>query len=619
DFGFRFCVQADFLLSSAREDIQAARPWNIALRDAVAPAFVASLEQFRVRPALARTFLQYLPRKQEVSHSFFAPVVQQTLNALMQSECILCATGQWRRPSHVMTASAAFQQLVPAEQAWKLYGKDYPATDFEVDQATLKTLGCEALTFSDIVQLFTDHGAWVHEQGTAWLVQCYRYLASLQRQHLLDADLRAAPCVPVHGGALHVPSERTVFFPLADGKTFGFEKALLILDAPFAQAIAAQDQASDAAAIRALLHDLGVRIPEPYALIIDDILPAHQGTRWQDSEFEALMGHVRYVKEKLDDYLASAAKRGVQEAAALETLRKGLRLKTKKHEGAQWWFQHADEVYLGREYLPEFDIEGLLGKELDPLRLVSPDYLPEDLLRLDALDRAAAIAGWREFFLRLGANGSPRLLTGVNTAACSAELDKLLSSESASVRRQTLECLDRHWDQYSRHATHTLALRPGKRFYTAFASALRATIAPTRQKRSVALQESYYANDAVRDIFGSSPTYVDAELKDEGFLDTCGIVHRVDADACIKRLKQIKTSDRPSTAQVRPLYRQLDRLSEHHAASGLREAFDEHALVLTRHPESPWRRPDEVVWSSPGEFLSWHHPVLNAQYPELQG
>lgn len=619
DFGFRFCVQADFLLSSAREDIQAARPWNIALRDAIAPAFVASLEQFRARPALARTFLQYLPREQEVSHSFFAPVVQQALDALTQSECILCATGQWRRPSHVMTASAAFQRLVPAEQAWKLYGKDYPAKDFDVDQATLKKLGCEALAFSDIVRLFTDHGAWVREQGTAWLVQCYRYLAGLQRQHLLDADLRDAPCVPVSGGALQAPSKRTVFFPLADGKTFGFEKDLLILDATFAQAIAAQDQASDAAEIRALLHDLGVRTPEPYALIIDDILPAHQGTRWRDAGFEALTGHVRYVKEKLDDYLAAATKRGVQEAAAMETLRKGLRLKTKKNEGSQWWFQHADEVYPGHEYLPEFDIEGLLGQELDPLRLVSPDYLPEDLPKLDSQGRAAAIADWREFFLRLGVNRSPRLLIGVNTVACSAELDRLLSSESAAIRRQTLECLDRHWDRYSRHATHTLASRPGNRFYTDFAATLRATIAPTRQKRSVALQEAYYATEAVREIFGSSPTYVDAELYDEGFLDICGIVHRVDAGACIKRLKQIKASDRPSTAQLRPLYRQLDRLSEHHAASGVRDAFEEHALILTRHAESPWRRPDEVVWSSPGEFLALHYPVLNAQYPELHG
>lgn len=134
-FGFRFCIQADFLLSSAREDIQTARPWNAALRDAIAPAFVASLQHFRNRPALARTFLQFLPQEQELTHGFFAPVVQQMLEALAGTDCVLCATGQWRKPAEVMTAPAAFQRLVPADQAWKIFGKDYPAPTWRSNQA----------------------------------------------------------------------------------------------------------------------------------------------------------------------------------------------------------------------------------------------------------------------------------------------------------------------------------------------------------------------------------------------------------------------------------------------------------------------------------------------------
>jgi hypothetical protein len=617
-FGFRFCVQADFLLSSAREGIQTARPWNAALRDAIAAAFVASLEQFRARPALGRTFLQYLPRDQEVTHPFFAPVVQQTLDALAQTACILCASGDWRKPSEVMTASEAYQRLVPAQAAWTLYGKDYPAKDLQVDNTTLKKLGCEPLYFSDVVRIFTEHGDWVRQQGTAWLAKFYRYLASLPRQPLLEAHLRDAPCVPVSDGALQVPGERTVFFPLARRKRFGFEKDLLILDEAFVDAIRADDDTGDATGVRALLHDLGVRTPEPYALITNDILPAHRGDRWREAGFEVLTGHVRYVKEKLSDYLAAAAERGVAEQSALETLRKGLRLKTKKHEGSTWWFQHADELYLAREYQPEFDLETLLAQALDPLRVVSPDYLPEGLPKRAPQDSTALLAEWRTFLLRLGVNASPRLSGDIH-AACSPELGALLASESAAIRRQTLECLDRHWDRYSRHATYSLPGRPGSRYSTSFATTLRATRAPTRKGRQVALEEAYYASAVVREVFGSSPTYVDAELHDEGFLDTCGIVHRADADACIKRLKQIKASDKPSAAQVRPLYRHLGQLAERHAAGGVREAFAEHGLVLTRHTDTPWRRPDEVVWSLPGEFLALHYPALNAQYPELHG
>jgi hypothetical protein len=616
-FGFRFCVQADFLLSSSREDIQTARPWNVALRDAIAPAFVASLELFRTKPALARSFLRFLPHEQELTHSFFAPVVQKTLEALAQTECILCTTGQWRKPADVMTASMAFQRLVPAEQAWALYGKDYPAKDLEADQETLKKLGCVPLNFADIVKLFTEHGDWVRKQGTVWLANAYRYLASLNRQHLLGSGIRDAPCIPVNDGSLQAPSDRTVFFPLARGTKFGFEQDLRILEDGFAEAIGSKDGAEDEADIRGLLHDLGVRTPEPYSLIIEDILPAHRGDRWREVGFTALTGHVRYVKARLDDYLATAARLGVAEASAMETLRKGLRLKTKKNDGASWWFQHADEVYPGREYLPDFDIESLLAQDLDPLRVISPDYLPEDLAKREPQDRAAVLGDWRAFFFRLGVNPSPRLAAGAN-AACSPELNALLTSENGGIRRQTLECLDRHWLRYSSHATYALTGRPGTRYYTTFATTLRATIAPTRQRRQVALQDAYYATSVVRDVFGNSPTYVDAELHSEEFLDTCGIVHRVDASACIKRLKQIKAAEKPSTAQVRPLYRHLDQVFERDAAS-VREAFKDHALILTRDTESPWRRPDEVVWSSPGEFLSLHYPALAGQYADLHG
>jgi hypothetical protein len=612
-FGFRFCVQADFLLSSAREDIQTARPWNSALRDAIAPAFVASLEHFRSRPALARTFLRFLPQDQELTHAFFAPVARQMLEALAQTECVLCATGQWRRPADVMTAPVAFQRLVPADQAWRMFAKDYPARDLDVEQGVLKKLGCLPLYIADIVKLFTDHSEWVLEQGRAWLVQYFAYLSTLNRQHLIDAGIQKAACLPVSDGSLQSPNDRTVFFPLARGKKFGFEQELRILDESFIDLIEEDDDTN----IRGLLHDLGVRTPEPYTLITNHILPAHTSDRWQESAFAALTGHVRYVKAKIDDYVTTAVKRGQAETAAVETLRKGLRLKTKKNEDSTWWFERAGDVYPGHEYAPEFDIESLLGRELDPLQLLSADYLPANLEKLEPQDRVAVQSEWREFFFRLGVNRSPRLSNEAN-AACSSELRALLTSEVAAIRRQTLECLDRHWDHYRQHATYTPGGRPGTRYYTNFATTLRSTVTPSKQRRSVVLQEAYYPAELVRDVFGSSPTYIDAELRNEEFLDTCGIVHRADAGACIKRLKQIKSAEKPSAAQVRRVYRHLDQIFDRNAST-VREAFEEHALILTRSADSPWRRPDEVVWSSPGEFLDLHYPALHSQYADSHG
>lgn len=610
--GFRFHVQADFLLSSARENIQEARAWNIALRNAIAPAFVSSLAVFRGHPTLARSFLRFVPRETELVDTFFGPVVQQTLKALSSEACILGATGTWRRPDQVLIAPAAFQRLVPADDAWALFGKDYPASDLDVETFTLKNLGCAVLLFSDVVTLFTDHGDWVRTRGMAWLAEFFAYLGGLNRPNLLATNIKQTPCLLLNDGTFKAPQDGAVFYTLARGKKFGFEKELVILNEEFSEAI------SDQETVRSLLHDLGVRTPRPYSLINEHILPLHQGDRWRHSDFGALIGHLRYVKAMLADYLSGAVLAGVHEAAALEQLRKGLRIGTKKSEDGRWFFNRPGEMYLSSEYEPPFDIEALVGEGLDPIQLTSADYLPPKAKKVDTADRDVELKTWRDFLIQLGVNPCPRVV-GEGNVSCSSELDQLLKSDDAATRRKTLECLDIHWARYEGRTTYTLSAKfSSTRYYTAFATSLRSTIAPTKQRRSVPLDGCFYATEAVRDVFGNSPTYVDAQLSSTGLLDACGIVHRVDVDACIKRLKQLKQGDKASVGAVKPIYRQLDHLFDRESAK-VKEAFREHSLVFTRSDSSPWRRPDGAVWSSQGDFLNAHFPQLHGQYHDLHG
>jgi hypothetical protein len=83
--GFRFSVQADFILSASREDIHTDRPWNQALRNAIAPAFRASVARFRNTGRLGFTYLDFLPRESEVLDAFFKPVVGETIRLLMRN------------------------------------------------------------------------------------------------------------------------------------------------------------------------------------------------------------------------------------------------------------------------------------------------------------------------------------------------------------------------------------------------------------------------------------------------------------------------------------------------------------------------------------------------------
>ena len=46
-FGFKFSIQADFILSSSREDIHTDRKWNRRLRDSIAKVFVSAVDEFK--------------------------------------------------------------------------------------------------------------------------------------------------------------------------------------------------------------------------------------------------------------------------------------------------------------------------------------------------------------------------------------------------------------------------------------------------------------------------------------------------------------------------------------------------------------------------------------------
>lgn len=278
-------------------------------------------------------------------------------------------------------------------------------------------------------------------------------------------------------------------------------------------------------------------------------------------------------------------------------------------------------MYLSKEYDPDFCIETLLGESVEPVRLVSADYLPSKVRKMESEERQAELASWRSFLLQIGLNPSPRVVvdsTGVNHE-CSPELAALIGSEDVSTRKRTIECLDRHWDRYSDRVSFSARVRnqyvPR---YTSFIMSLRSMSAPTKRRRVFRLSESFYPSDEVHDVFGDSANYVDARLTSEGFLDACGTVHRADIAACITRLTQLKQGGRASVQTVQRLYRHLEQLFDKDPAR-VKQAFREHRLILTKGRSPEWRSQDEVAWTPHGEFLDSLYPPLQGAYGDYRG
>lgn len=605
--GFQFPIQADFILSSSREELLTDRPWNRFLCESIADTFVGSVEQFKAVETLGLSYLRFVPAEGEVTDPFFRPLRAAILRRLASTACLRSASGNWKKPSELRDASSSFRALFPNAVATELLGFDYIDPSMEGGAPLLRELGVRDLSTHDVVAIFKLHGEWLCVQPLEWKAKFYAYIAD-SHVNLIKAGLLKAACLPLADGALAVPDKTQAFFPLRRGKKYGFEHELIIIDRRLYEAAAELS-----VNVVSLFSAMGVRADRPYDLVHSHILPRHAGIAWMSSDHAAVIGHLRYIKDKLATFLEGAAAVGKSRADAIGELREGLWVGTKAQNASVWRFNRVGALYLAREYQAPFCIESLLSEPIEAESYVSPAYL--DAKAPDAQEQAAS---WREFLWLLGVRQSPALKQIGPNWACSDELAALLRSPQTAARRATLESLSQHWETYAHCVTYIAQQGRSRTSFvdSHFIQVLRASTAPIKGRAVVALSASYYPSAEIKALLGESLPYVEAALV-PAMLDACGITHRVDAQALIKRLRQLKQSASTSQKQVQSIYRVLDERFWDLDSRAIRDAFDAEPLILVKGDPKRWLRPSALTWQTSRPFLETRYPSIQSQYRDF--
>lgn len=607
--GFKFSIQADFILSSSREEILTDRRWNQALRNGVAEVFLRAVETFKKSDSLALSYLRYVPAEGEVADPFFRSLRKSIMDKLASAKCLLSESGEWRQPSELRIAERSFRMLFPSKLALELFGFDYIDSRMQGGDELLRSLGVRDVVPEDLVKsVFVDHGAWFKSQPLEWRARFFAYVANNQQQ-LLKAGLRKWPCLPISDGSFVVPEKANVFFPLGQGEGYGFENELVFV----CPELFVEPQKYSGRVVE-LFSAMKVRHEDPYDLVTAHILPRHAGESWKTSKFNALVGHLRYVKDNLKEYLESAQAHGKSIAQAYELLREGIWIGTKHLVDGTWWFKRVGELYLSKEYKPQFCMESYLAEALDADKLVSPDYLAKK-----SKDPDIEAESWRQFFQSLGVRLAPAVEADGDGWKCSNEMQLLLDSQSAAVRRATLECMSMHWSIYAPCLTYMRHL-VGSKFstlYTKFALSLRATQGPTKKRKGFPLSEAYYPTTELKTLLGDNLPYVDAVLS-EAMLNGCGVTHRLDACTLVKRLRQLKAEGGGTAKQVQAIYRVLDERLWNSDAAYIKKAFSSDPLIIqTKGTQKGWFKPSELVWWSNGAFLDSLYPPIHSLYRDF--
>lgn len=605
NFGFRFLVQADFLLSANREDIHRNATWNKRARDQIPYAFIAALPGFKSDRVLRTSFLQYVPRKSDVEDPFFADAAEKIVSALRESECVLADSGEWRKPCDVLAADEDVRAIFPNDELKRILGLEYISLGVNAPTATLERLGVSTFGIQKHLLALLEKDDQLEHRDADWLKHLYRYCAKRTDSAAVLAALKLAKIIKLDNGKLVRPNDGKVYFPLQrKGRRYGFEDELSLIHADIVFGDGAQE-------VTQFLLKLGVTTSQPYALIMNHILPKHAESEWKKSNFGALVGHVRYIKDHIAEYLKFMADAGQPEAAALARLRDGLFLQTKRQEDKTTYFARPASTYLGAEFSPTIELESLLGEKADPIRFIADVYIYRSGARSDA-DDVEDRKIWRGFFYRIGVNEVP-LVENTGEPFAGAELAAILTSADTKVRRLGIELLDHYWSYYGRY----LEVKTQRRGVTTtsasvFQRFLGKVLAVTRKKGDFTLSETYFDAPHVRAVFGSGAVYLDADVRNENFLDAAGVTRKIDAPACFKRLDQLRAAQRVSTKDVRQIYRELERLANQEGAP-LREAFEDAPRIFLPGQER-WFTSKEVVWESSGIFVDSQFPPLSGLY-----
>ena len=499
----------------------------------------------------------------------------------------------------------------------KIFDADYLVNRFTLPTAFRESLGFKTLTIPDVASVFIKHAEWLKGRKLEWRARFYAYLFHDSHRTNMVKHLEKVPCIPLDTGELIAPSKQTVFFPLNAGKKYGFEHELSILDSELLNHALKSSQD-----VHNLFNELGVKHDKPFELIHSHILKLHSSNSWKNSDYDALIGHVRYIKDKIPQYLAAALENGQQESAAISLLSKGLYIGTKDKTNEIWRFARPADLYLGKEFKPTFDLENLIGDELSPTMFVSPDYMKSTRSIKSMENQDQDICEWREFFEKIGINVTPRVLTHTSeNVVCSDELSALLQSPKAAVRRSVLEVLDRNWDKYPSQTTYIY--KSGRTWYrttTSLISNLKKVVVPTRKQVQVSLSSAYADNEEIRSVLGDGVLFVNAKLHNHDFMDACGITYKVDAEACLKRLRQIKSEDIRDRDQLARIYRYLERLWDKERAA-IEAGFSKEGLIrVGRGDSAKWVKPDEACWKSTGnKYFDGFFPPLDGPFRDFYG
>ena len=176
-----FLVQADFIPTLARENIEENNPWNLWLLEEIAKLASASYIQLREDKLLKGYLFKLIRLPGEVGDPLFKGVAEKILNRLKERAIapINLSIGNWKKPAGTAFVPDDLRQLIRPGELRTIFGNNREPTDNSIDKRThevLSYLGIPEVGLSEVIDLLNKSEA-IKEKGPVWFLDIYDYFA----------------------------------------------------------------------------------------------------------------------------------------------------------------------------------------------------------------------------------------------------------------------------------------------------------------------------------------------------------------------------------------------------------------------------------------------------------
>ncbi len=652
-YGFRFVIQADFLLPPSREDIykdQSEHSWNRYLRDNIAQVFLKAVEEFKLDENLKKTYYNFIPLSNEIKDTFFAPVVGQIQNELRKSRCILTESNNWLEPENVFRADDDIRELIPNSDLKLFFNKEFISTQIKVKKDILDALGIPIFGFDELIQCLKKE-EWLKQQTDDWFIKLYSYLNSKQLKEEQIQTLKTQKIFRLENNELASINDGPVFTPLDKKGDYGFEKELRVIK----RAIFEPKEKEIKEAVGEFLKKCGVQNALPYEIIESYILLVYESdndsSNWKSKDTKQLLGYIRYIKDNLENYEKESDRRLMERKDPLWRLKKSLYIRINKTVN-ETNYDHPQNIYLPKTFGNKNNLESLF-EGLENISFVHREYIDEiiekyrqDKRKAKSMKskedikkrREADIEEWREFFVKLGVNTIPKVnikeeikthttyrgnkYTQRVTIYSSPDICSIINVEDAEKNKRLIEILDQNWNHYKKFVGYTDYFFNYSWYSVNNKSDWFEKIGtnnwlPTTKGTFAKPSEVFLDKPEIKELLGDTVPYLSIDINNEDFIKALGINTEANVNSVIEQLKSLAEQKCANITVFTKLYEFLDNRYNYNK-SIICNAFSKYPLIYIPDTTQGYFTSCEVFWEDLSSIFGTNRGYLEKHYSKLE-